>query len=605
MVMATAITTATGLGRMFLEFYNLREQPFGVTPDPRFFHLSPTHREALASLYFGVQSGRGFMTLIAEPGMGKTTLLYCLLERLRDSCRTAFLFQTQCTSQELLRHLLADLGIDADTRDTVEMHRELNNVLVREAERHRQVVVIIDEAQNLSGEVLESVRLLSNFETPSKKLIQVILAGQPPLADKLASPALSQLCQRLSVMARLVPFSRAETAEYIRHRLRVSGYEGRDLFNAGAQELIADLSGGKPREINNLSFNALSIGFALRKKTLDPSVVREAAADLDIASLGSERSLKCAARSDIPPAPANSSPAAKPSGPDRILVPDVPPVFVTSVEKSGKPRWALRAAIFCCAALLPLFLVPTRISDLKHLAPSLVDFVPSVLAGATSPKVSLPVGSSNATVTSASVSTPKLLPDPGMPEVATPKYEETGAASVQRATKVKSVGEDGQPAHTGVMSKSDRLPSASPPMGLLRIQTVPAGAIVTVDGQVDGKSPVEKMVTTGLHTYRIDLAGYPPYLGKTNVREDVTEGVTVKFAGPNKIAEGRVDFRTIPPGARITVDNSPRGITPLTLSLSAGPHRVRVTKSGFRTQQETIEAQNDQTLRVYRILSSQ
>ncbi len=599
-----AITISTGLGRMFLEFYNLREQPFGVTPDPRFLYLSPTHREALASLYFGVESGRGFMALIAEPGMGKTTLLYCLLDRLRDSCRTAFLFQTQCTSQDLLRHLVADLGVDTDTRDTVEMHRELNNVLVREAEKHRQVIVLIDEAQNLTDEVLESVRLLSNFETPSRKLIQVILAGQPPLADKLANPSLSQLCQRLSVMARLVPFSRAETAEYIRYRLRVSGYEGKDLFNPEAQNLIADLSGGKPREINNLCFNALSIGFALHKKTLDSSVVREAAADLDIASLGSERSLKCAVRSNIPPAPAKCSPATKPSGPDRILVPDVPPVFVTSVERGGTPRWALRAAIFCCAVLLALFLVPIRISDLKHLRAPSSDLGSTALAEAAFPTASPESASSIRPVILASASIPPSLPDAATPP-AEPSHkavpEQTGAALAGRSEKGKSSREDARAA----VSRPAPIASQAPAMGLLRIQTVPSGAMITVDGQLSGKSPVEKMVTTGLHTYRIELPGYPPYAGKTNVRADVIEGVTVKFRAPTRTAAGKVDFRTIPPGARITVDDAPRGVTPLTLNLSAGRHRVMVSKSGYRIYQEMIEAQNNQTLRVYRILSAQ
>jgi TonB family protein len=275
---------------MFLEFFNLREEPFGVTPDPRYLYLSPTHREALASLLYGIRSGRGFMTLIAQPGMGKTSLLFCLLERLRNSSRTAFVFQTQCNSQELLRHLLADLGIETTSQDVVEMHLLLNKALIAEAGNGRRVVVIIDEAQNLSDDALESVRLLSNFETSSAKLIHLILAGQPALADKLVRPSMAQLRQRLSIMAHLEPFTPAETDQYIHHRLWVSGHNGKkEPFNAEARALIAAFSEGIPRNINNLCFNALSLGFAMQTGTIDGAIVREVLADTDIASLGSER----------------------------------------------------------------------------------------------------------------------------------------------------------------------------------------------------------------------------------------------------------------------------------------------------------------------------
>ena len=166
---------------MFLDFYNLREQPFSDTPDPRYAYFSRTHREALASLFYGIETGRGFLALIAEPGMGKTTLLFQLLEHLRSSVRTAFLFQTQCDSRELLRYLLADLGIDAREKDLAWMHEQLKEVLVGEASAGKRLVVFIDEAQNLEDPVLETVRLLSDFETPHAKLMQIVLAGQTEL----------------------------------------------------------------------------------------------------------------------------------------------------------------------------------------------------------------------------------------------------------------------------------------------------------------------------------------------------------------------------------------------------------------------------------------
>ncbi|MBZ5513934.1 MAG: AAA family ATPase [Acidobacteriia bacterium] len=370
---------------MFLDFYKLPEQPFGVTPDPRYLYLSPTHREALASLLHGVQCGRGFMTLVAKPGMGKTTLLFCLLERLRRSAKTAFLFQTQCNSRELLRHLLADLGIDTGTEDVVEMHRRLNKFLVREAERGRRTVVIIDEAQNLHDEVLESVRLLSNFETPSAKLIQVILAGQPPLADKLASPSLVQLRQRLAMAARLEPFTAAETDRYIDHRLWASGHSGADPFNAEARALIAALSEGIPRNINNLCFNALSLGRALQRKPIDASIVEEAAADADITPLGSERPKSRNAAASFPagqsvsapltgqrallramvmagkasqsPAPPQTKASEAVQHADPKASPGAPCLF-TPVEKARSSRRIPQVAAICAALLLlPLFAI--------------------------------------------------------------------------------------------------------------------------------------------------------------------------------------------------------------------------------------------------------
>lgn len=270
---------------MFLDFYHLREQPFGVTPDPRYLYLSRTHREALASLFYGVEMGRGFLALIAPPGMGKTTVLFRLLERLRKSTYTAFLFQTQCDSQEFLRSLVADMGINCRGHDPVQMREELNEALVRLKRADRRFVLVIDEAQNLEDSVLETVRLLSDFETPSSKLMQIIIAGQPQLAAKLARPSLVQFRQRLAVLCRLQPFSPAETDRYIDDRLQAAGYDGGPLFTPGARTIIAQRSRGIPRNINNLCFNALSMGYALKRKKIDREIVLEVVEDLDLESL--------------------------------------------------------------------------------------------------------------------------------------------------------------------------------------------------------------------------------------------------------------------------------------------------------------------------------
>jgi general secretion pathway protein A len=267
---------------MYLKYFGLREQPFGVTPDPRFLYLSAAHREALASLYYGIEANRGFLGLIAKPGMGKTTLLFHLLEKFRSTARTAFLFQTQCTSREFMRLLLAELGYEDDGQDFVRMHEEFNKRLMQEARAGNRFIVIIDEAQNLEPSVLETVRLLSDFETPRAKLVQIILAGQPELANKLASPSLAQLRQRVSIVNRLEPLPAWEIKSYIEHRLRVAGYEGDPLFTPEALEQIAQFTEGIPRNVNNFCFNALSLACALRKKMVDSAVVREVISDVDI-----------------------------------------------------------------------------------------------------------------------------------------------------------------------------------------------------------------------------------------------------------------------------------------------------------------------------------
>jgi type II secretory pathway predicted ATPase ExeA len=277
---------------MIPDYYNLAEQPFGVTPDTRYLYLSPTHREALASLLYGVQTGRGFMSIIAKPGMGKTTLLFWLLKRLGQSARTVFLFQTLGGPADLLRSLLHDLGKDAQGLDLAQMHSQLNERLVAETRQGKQVVVVIDEAQNLSDSALELLRMLSNFETPQQKLMQIILAGQPQLAEKLASPNLVQLRQRISIIARLKPFTPEETNLYLDHRLKVAGYDFRTpLFTRRAAAMVVEHSEGIPRNINNICFNALSLGCALKRKPIDAEIIREVMHDLD---LGSETGLSMA-----------------------------------------------------------------------------------------------------------------------------------------------------------------------------------------------------------------------------------------------------------------------------------------------------------------------
>jgi type II secretory pathway predicted ATPase ExeA len=271
---------------MLLEYYNLLEQPFGVTPDTRFLYLNQMYREALASLWYGIEQRRGFMALVAQPGMGKTILLFQLLQRLRrTSVRTVFLFQTCCSADDLIRYLLLDLGISPYS-DPVSMHYQLNEALLQGARAGRQLVFVVDEAQNLSESALESLRLLSDFETSQGKLLQIILAGQTQMAHTLMKPEMLQLTQRLSVTNFLDPLNAVEVEQYIRHRLVVAGYQGKPLFTPDALQLVAQESQGIPRNINNICFGAMSMAFALNQKKIDREIVESVAADQNLRSLG-------------------------------------------------------------------------------------------------------------------------------------------------------------------------------------------------------------------------------------------------------------------------------------------------------------------------------
>ena len=267
---------------MFLDFYHLHQQPFGVTPDPAYLYPSRTHCEALDSLTEGILGGRGFLALIAEPGMGKTTLLYQVLEGLRDRARAAYLFQTQCNSREFFQYLLSELGVDSTGMGLVAMHNKLNEMLFAEMLAGRRFVLIVDEAQNLDDSVLETIRLLSNFETSHTKLLQIVLAGQSQLGEKLGQKQLAQLLQRITVVKHLEALSLEETAGYIRHRLKVAGHCGGALFEPEAVALIAERSQGIPRNINKICFDALLEAHAQGRPTVSRDIIEKANRELDV-----------------------------------------------------------------------------------------------------------------------------------------------------------------------------------------------------------------------------------------------------------------------------------------------------------------------------------
>jgi len=267
---------------MFINFFGFEEQPFGATPNPKYVFWSRSHREALSTLHYGIVNDRGFVALIAPPGLGKTTLVFYLLEHLRETHQTVFLFQAGCNPVDFIRFVQSELGYATTAPDPVALNVRLNHILGDLSFAGKQLVVVIDEAQNLELPVLETVRLLSNFERPDRKLIQIVLSGQSQLESKLAHPDLVQLRQRILMTARLDPLNRTEIQQYIEHRLSVAGYRGSSLFKPEALDRISTHSKGIPRVINSLCFNSLSLACARHVKTVDNSIMQEAIEEMNL-----------------------------------------------------------------------------------------------------------------------------------------------------------------------------------------------------------------------------------------------------------------------------------------------------------------------------------
>jgi general secretion pathway protein A len=265
---------------LYLKFFGLREAPFNLTPDPKFFFSSQLHREALASLYYGIKNKKGFVVVTGEVGTGKTTLLRKLLRSLEATHHSVFIFNTQLAFEELLEAILRDLDIHQAGAGRVAMLERLNEFLLEKVRIGHMVSVLIDEAQHLTEDVLEGVRLLSNMETDREKLIQIILVGQPELEAKLNRPSLRQLKQRVSLWSQLDRLSPADSESYIRHRLEVAGYQGPDIFDASAIRLICQHASGTPRLINSICDNALLTAFAVSQKVISEEIIHEVIRDL-------------------------------------------------------------------------------------------------------------------------------------------------------------------------------------------------------------------------------------------------------------------------------------------------------------------------------------
>ena len=267
---------------MYGKHFGLEELPFSVTPDPRFSYNNSLYREAFATLRYGIETRKGFIVITGEAGTGKTTLLRRLMRTVEATVHTAFIFNTHLDFTELLRLVLNDLGIAHSASDRLTLMAQLNDYLIEQLHKDHIVSVLVDEAQDLSDEMLEELRLLSNLETDRAKLIQIVLMGQPELERKLDQPELRQLKQRVAVRCRLAPLRSDEVAPYINSRLQTVGYKGKELFDLGSVQKIALYSKGIPRLINVICDNALLIAYATSQSKVSAKIIDEVARDLQL-----------------------------------------------------------------------------------------------------------------------------------------------------------------------------------------------------------------------------------------------------------------------------------------------------------------------------------
>lgn len=268
---------------MYEAFFGLKEKPFNLSPDPRFIYFTERHCEALANLVYGIRERKGFLVLSGEVGTGKTTLVNALLDTLdRTGILSAFVFNPILTSSEFFEYLMADLNLKADVRSKSQVLIKLNSLLLERYRTGQITVLIVDEAQNLSSEILEEIRLLTNLETATEKLLQIVLVGQPELSLKLNSPELRQLKQRISLRCTLDPLTLSETREYIRTRMEIAGVPNQQIFPDTTVTEVFRCSGGIPRLVNTICDNALLNGYACDTKIIGVDIVQEVAEDLEL-----------------------------------------------------------------------------------------------------------------------------------------------------------------------------------------------------------------------------------------------------------------------------------------------------------------------------------
>ena len=267
---------------MYEEYYGFKELPFNVTPDPRFLYRSASHRDALAYITYGIFQKKGFIAVTGEVGVGKTTVVNAFIDLFQPSLEVAFVFTTKFPFDQLLYLVCNDFGLEVEGQNKAQMLMTLNRFLIDQYENNRNTVLIIDEAQNLSPDVLEELRMLSNLETRDRKLIQIMLVGQPELETMLNLNEMRQLRQRIPGICRIPILSREDLERYIEYRVDVAGKNnGGPVFTKDAMDEIYHYSGGTPRLINVLCDRALLIGFVSNTRTIDGRIIREGIRDLE------------------------------------------------------------------------------------------------------------------------------------------------------------------------------------------------------------------------------------------------------------------------------------------------------------------------------------
>ena len=268
---------------MYKSFYGLKENPFNVNPDPHFLFLTKEIEEALTGLMYGIQTRKGFITLTGEVGTGKTTLINRLLDWLRQrKTRTAFLFNSRMNSNQLFDFILAEFDIPCDSKSKSQQLMKLNHWLLDRYRTGETVALIIDEAQNLTYPVLEEIRLLTNLETSTEKLIQIVLSGQPELEEKLRLPQLRQLRQRITLRCKTTPLSKEQTHQYVAERLKIAGASGELIFSAQAVDAVHLYSLGIPRVINLLCEHSLVNAFVEQQRPIQPKIVEDVAREFQL-----------------------------------------------------------------------------------------------------------------------------------------------------------------------------------------------------------------------------------------------------------------------------------------------------------------------------------
>jgi general secretion pathway protein A len=266
---------------VYLNYYGLSEPPFSITPNPRFLFFSAKHREALNHLVYGIRERKGFVQLTGEVGCGKTTLCRSLLQQLGQNYSTALILNPVLSPDQLVKAIAMEFGLTVNGHDRLETVDLINRFLLDHVRQGRDVVLIIDEAQDLTDDLLEQVRLLSNLETDERKLLQIVLMGQPELRERLNQHAMRQLRQRITVRYHLDPLARTEIGGYIHHRLRVCGSNGPPYFSQGALWRIYHYSGGVPRMVNAVCDKSLLAGYVQQRHRIDFNMVGTAIRELE------------------------------------------------------------------------------------------------------------------------------------------------------------------------------------------------------------------------------------------------------------------------------------------------------------------------------------